>query len=343
MARSAIGAVSITDVKDGIHPISMVLSNQSHTFAADTTGAVTTGEKAQFSCELFVYIGDTRATYSTAASPANGTYNVSLTKTDGWDYETSVVSGQLVVKVKTVPTGVTNKTGTITLSIVVENLVGNSTTMEAVISLAKAIEGANGAIVELTPSRQTFQFDEANDSNDGDITIPIRAIGNVGTLSAQYSRNGATSWSALAVGTAANKAKVIDIDGANNNDQIVISKANFGTSDIFTVKVTGGTGGSDIVSIIKIQDGSTGPASLFVSIKSSTQGFIFKNNAGTTKTLTARVYDMKDGSEITSGVTYQWYKNSVSMSGKTSKTLSVTASDVVNGGSDEFSCQISAT
>lgn len=105
--------------------------------------------------------------------------------------------------------------------------------------------------------------------------------------------------------------------------------------------MSGSTGGSDITSLIKIQDGDTGAASVSVVITSNTGGMVFKNNAGATKTLTASVYDMADGSKLTSGVTYQWMKNGSAMSGKTSSTLQVTPSDVTNNGSEEYSCQVS--
>lgn len=343
MTRTAVGAVSITDIKDGIHPISMVLSNQSHTFAADTAGTVTSGERGKFSCEIFAYIGDTRATYDSAATPANNTYKVTVVNSSGWAHTKTTTSNQLIITASTVPGGVTNKSGTFSVTVEIKNYLGNITTIDAVISLAKAVEGTNGAIVELTPSRQTFQFDENGSSTDGDIVIPVRAAGNVGSLSAYYATNGNNTWTALAIGTTANKAKTIDIDGSGGNDQIVISKANFGTNDVMSIKVEGLVGGADVVSIMRIQDGNTGAAAIIVNIKSNNNGFVFKNNAGATKTLTAYVFDMADGSEITTGLTYQWEKNGATLAGKTAKTIAVTASDIADNSSDQYSCVVTSS
>jgi hypothetical protein len=340
MARTGVGAITITDIKDGIHPISMVLSNQSHTFSADWQGTISAAEKDAFSCEVFAYIGDTRATYDAAATPANNTYDVTITDPAGWVSNKSVVNNQLVIKLTSVPTGTTNKSGKLDLTIDVKNYLGFTTTIEAVISLAKMIEGADGTVVTLTPSRQTFQYDEHGVTTDGNVEIPVTAMGNVGSLSAFYSLNGNTSWSALSVGAGANQASSIDIDGANGDDKIVITPANFGTADVFTVKVTGSAGGSDITSIIRIQDGSTGPSAILVSIKSSTGGMIFKNNAGATKTLTAQVFDMSDGSEITNVTSYQWKKNDVNVAGATTSTLSVSPSDITDDNSEEYSCHV---
>ncbi len=341
MARTGVGAITITDIQDGIHPISMVLSNQAHTFAADHLGTIPTAEKDKFSCEVFAFIGDTRATYDSATTPANNTYKVTAVGSSGWVPTIQVIASQAVIKLTSVPAGVTNKTGSIDLTIEVKNYLGFTTTIEAVVSLGKMIEGADGAGVYLTPSRQTFQFTSEGVTSDGDIEIPVSSVGNVGSLSAFYALNGSTSWGVLTVGTGANKAKSIDIDGLGDNDKIVISKDNFASADVFTIKVSGSTGGSDITSLIKIQDGDTGAASVSVVITSNTGGMVFKNNAGATKTLTASVYDMADGSKLTSGVTYQWMKNGSAMSGKTSSTLQVTPSDVTNNGSEEYSCQVS--
>lgn len=340
MARSAVGAITLTDIKDGIHPISVVLGNQSHTFAADPNGTVVSAEVNKFSCEVFVYIGDSRATYDSSVSPANNTYKVTAASTPvTWTTSITEVSNQAVVSVNTVPTGTSNTTANVVLTIEIKNYLGNVTTTQLVISLAKAIEGHAGQIIELTPSRQTFQFSEDGVTTDSDIVIPVRTAGNVGALSVFYSRNGSTNWATLAQGTGVNKAKSIDIDGTGGDDHVTISKENFGTSDVFSIKVEGAAGGVDVVSIIKIQDGNTGSAALLVSITSSTGGFVFKNNAGAVKTLTAEVYDMKDGSEITSNLSYNWYKDNVAI-GQTTKSISVSASDVVDGGSNQYSCTV---
>ena len=53
MARSATGAITLTDVADGGSPISAVLSNENHSFAAAaSTGAVSTAEKDEPQQEL---------------------------------------------------------------------------------------------------------------------------------------------------------------------------------------------------------------------------------------------------------------------------------------------------
>jgi hypothetical protein len=345
MARTAVGAITIQDVQDGIHPISLVLSNQSHTFAGDNEGTVVAGEIAAFSSEVYAYVGVTRATYDSAASPANNTYKLGTIAYDtaGWTAVSTVAASQVKITMSVVPTGTTNKSVVITVPVIVTNSVGNATTVNMLISLAKLIEGADGASVTLTPTKQTIAFSELGVATDtADIIIPIVTVGNTGALSAYYARNGATSWTALTVGATVNKAKEIDIDGANDNDHITISTINFGTADVFTVKVAGASSGSDIISIIKIQDGATGEAALTVSISSSVGGFSFKNNSGTTKVLTVVVYDNATGSVITP-TSFQWRKNGTNVANATTSTISITPTDITDGGSEEYSCLVTTT
>lgn len=344
--RKAVGAVTLVDIKDGIHPIAAVLSNQSHIFAADQSGTVTAGERATFFCDVMVYVGDTRAAYDNAATPANVTYkHTNTTIGTGWALGTSVVSiggkDQLRFEVTAVPGGTTtgNVTTTADLTFEVTNSVGNKTEIVMTLSLAKAIEGVAGQIINLSPSKHAFKYDELGNTTDADIVIDVATEGNVGALSAQYSVNGG-AWATLSGGSGPNAAVSLDIDGTGDNDHITISTDNFDGADVFSVRVSGAAGGRDTVSIVRAQKGDTGQASLHVSISSSTGGFTFKNNTGANKTLTAKVFDMADGSEVLSGITYQWYNDGVPMDGMTGQSITVSASDIPDGESEEFSCEV---
>jgi len=67
----------------------------------------------------------------------------------------------------------------------------------------------------------------------------------------------------------------------------------------------------------------------------STNGSFIKNGSGDT-VLTCKVY--QNGKQITSGISYQWYKNSAALTGKTSSTLTVT-SDMIDVKAD-FVCEV---
>ena len=99
-----------------------------------------------------------------------------------------------------------------------------------------------------------------------------------------------------------------------------------------TIHATDGTiGGLDINSIA----GSVA-TDYEVQIESDS-GLIFKNGEGT-KVLTARVY--KGFKEITSGITYQWYKDETIIPGANSKTYNAVWTE--NSGDTEviYSCGI---
>jgi hypothetical protein len=348
MARIAVGAITISDIADGVNPLSAILSNQSHTFATDTTGNVATAEKTAFDCEVLAFVGDTRAVYS-ATLASNNTFRLDTYagRSSGWGLTNT--SGKLTMN--TTPTGTGNKSEIFDIVMAIKNSVGNVTVVTLVLSVTKAIEGTGGAIITMNPSRQTFQFAEgAVLSTGADIVIPVSLVGNVGALSVTYSKNG-EAWAALNVGSGANYAKALSVtDNDVDDDTITISKDNFGNSDTFAVRVIGAAGGIDVTSIVKIQDGNTGPASLFVSITSSDSGFAFKNNTGTAKVLTATVYDMASGSIISpTGISYQWKHDGTTTSDaasgstvmSTTKTQTVTFSMIDNNSSNEITCEVS--
>jgi hypothetical protein len=349
--RVATGAITILDITDGVNPLSVTLGNQSHTFAANTFGVVSSAELATFSSDVFVYVGATRATYDNTANPEVNTYKITdMDATSGWGSVNTPAGGQAVITCSTTPGNTTNKTGTVVLSIDITNSVGSSTSVEVTITWSVMIEGAGGSAIWITPSRLTFQYDETGTTTtDNDIILGLTYAGNLGALSAEYARNGSNVWHTLVQGTTANKAKTLDLSSPHAGDQIVISSANFGESDIFSVRITGVNGARDTISIIKIKDGLTGKASLFVTIASNKNGFSFRNNfsgngaTSTAKTLTASVFDMADGAAVQeSKIAYVWQKNGVNFGG-TAKTQVVTASDVEDNGSDQFQCNVTVT
>jgi hypothetical protein len=335
MARTAQGAITIMDVKDGIHPLSVVLSNHSHAFAASAAGLIPESERLAFRCEVYAFVGATRAIVNNTSPYANSTYRVSKVDPSGWVSTVTITNDQAIVTITTVPTGTVNKSAVIPLTITIVNSVGSETVVSAIISLSKAIEGTAGQIVQLTPNRQTFRFNELGVTTDGTVTIAVVSAGNTGALTAQYSVNGG-AWAALTVGTTLNKAASIDINGTAP-DTITLTAANFGSASNFAIKVAGATGGSDSVSIIKVQDGSTGPGALLVVINSSDGGYVFKNNTGNNKILSVTVYDMTTGAVVTP-TTWQWKKNGVNVA--ITATLTVSAADVTDGGSEEYSCVV---
>jgi len=364
--RTSIGAITISDIKDGFNPLSAVLSNQSHSFASNPAGVVSAGDISEFECEIFAYVGTTRSYYSTTG--ADNSYSISvLTKNagspaddvnetstaNGWTTKLITEGTGLNTHAKIITTGITSASSVsklvyVTLTMV--NSVGASTNVELVISLAKVIEGTGGAIVTLLPNRQTFSYTGTgalSSSGTGDIILGITTAGNVGgTLSAEYSIDGSTTFNAIS----ASAGNTTLVAGGNNSvkalnlqdgGSLTISSVNFGTSNSIAIKVSGSAGGSDIISIIRVADGAVGKGAIAVFITSNTGGFAFHNNTGSTKTLTAKAYDADTGLEMTTGLTYAW--SGPGTSSATTKTVQISPNNVPDGGSELYECTVVKT
>ena len=74
MAFSVTGVVTVTDVRDGVTPPSVVLTNESHTFQATSEGVI--ADATGFECEAAVFVGTDAYTYTTAASPTGSNFTI---------------------------------------------------------------------------------------------------------------------------------------------------------------------------------------------------------------------------------------------------------------------------
>ena len=397
MARIARGAVTITDIADGSSPVSAVLTNQNHTFPALSTGNPT--DIAGFSSEVLLYTGAIQSTFigynasqvNTTGIPQGRFTIVPVGTTDG---ETRRKSGSAHwIPVVNNTTGVVTASfnsgaaGEYTTSAVFEIVVkynvfnintGTSTIatvkLDATISVVK--EGIGGVVVSLSPSSQVFYATNTGvmkDSQDP-VVVDLVTYGTTGNISVFTSLDNGNFIEQGVSGNLVSATTAGALGGWDTNDtapfeatttinkatitRLVFYPANIGTSNnSLSIKVTGSNGGSDTIALVKVRDGL---AAISVVIESSTNGFVFKNNqTGNPKTLTARVYDMADGSEITSGVTYNWTRdggaqvkiNNTSArlvqdsSGvnATTQTIVIDADDIANNSAELFSCEVNVT
>jgi hypothetical protein len=349
MAKIGSGAISIVDVKDGIQPIVMQLSNEAHAFVADQSGNISAEELASFVCDTTLWIGDTEASYSesvvidaTTAKANKNTYNIKITDSNAtWVSQKALFTPQSGAKkcritMKTIPGGTLPavKSNAIKVEVTASNSIGRVVKGELTISLFKGIQGVDGVAIRLEPSRLYFMADDDNKLVDGqgNITIKPKIIGNVGSvLNVKLSKDGGAWYdydgpTAFGINGTTDK----DADGfkdyapldANKDGfhdyNLTITPEMFGTCDIMTVFVKGSANehASDTLSIARVKKGSAGEAALSVFINSDLNGTIFKNGALDThkKTLSAEIYDMGTGNEIKDGVdgytvTYSWFQD----------------------------------
>ena len=382
MSRIAVGAITIADIADGGSPIAAFLTNENHTFAAGTDGTITSTELAVFTTLVSIFLGTTAGVYksttvTTAGADANK-FSIGTITSTAATWATTVNASTGAITLTASPTGTTNLGTTLTVPITVNDTSSSLKSITLVISLSKQIAGAGGQIVQMTANKQHFQYDEfaaLSPSNQNNITLTMATQGATGALTAQKSINGG-NYTTLSVqpatGSVEGYASSIDIDGLGANDNIVITPANFGSSNTMTVRVSGANDGSDSVSLVRIRDGVRGASSLFVALNSS-DGTLFKNNSGSTKTITCEIWDQVDGSAVVHvgssagqrSVNFNWQRvdaggtsadvfvastssRQVSSSGVTAdglgkSTLIIGPEDISDNSSTQFSCEVTVT
>ena len=74
---------TVADVQDGAAGISVLASNENHTFVADTTGAITPTELAAYACDIEVLVGIAAYAFIPAGNLAAGQWKISTGADDG--------------------------------------------------------------------------------------------------------------------------------------------------------------------------------------------------------------------------------------------------------------------
>ena len=74
------------------------------------------------------------------------------------------------------------------------------------------------------------------------------------------------------------------------------------------LRISGASGGQDTVTVFRVDQGDDGEDSIIVAVTSN-NGNIFRNAAGTAKTLTATVTDAGTGTTPTGTITYTWERS----------------------------------
>jgi hypothetical protein len=369
MARTGIAETTIVDISDGVNPVSVFLDNENHTFAASETGVVS--DVNAFSSTLQVFVGQVKATYNTNLLNINTFKYTDVSyvgSATGWGAPTySTTTGKI-----TIPSISSDHSSSaiIRITFSVKNSLGGTVSgLTKDITLAIAQSGAGGQVINLAAESNGFFAgpDGTLDSGQDDSDISITKQGLTGNYSFFTSLNGESFAQQMSTSTEAGGISAYSTNGSTFSTGTIsssstvalrISPGNLGNgNNTLTVRVTGAVGGSDFVTFYAIKKGDEGESALVVAIQSD-NGTTFKNNDGPDKTLTCKVYDAKDGSEITSGVTYTWKRNNgaavyvnnstdreVQPFSSTEATGTDYSSIVVGAGdvdeSETFSCQVS--
>jgi len=361
------GAITLTDIMDGVQPVVFQLSNESHAFVADPTGEVG-ADITSFKCDTLAWVGETSAEYLDRAqveiteqnkTSYKGKYNVTVTSNkSSWVPKVVSMGTSARITMDAVPTGTTDKSASLNVKFKVVNSIGNIVEGERLITLTKGIQGVDGVALRLEADSNYFMADADNQITTPDvITVKTKVIGDCGTIQAFIKKDD---------GVEQPVETFVDADANSdgyNDTNITVTKEFFGSSERCTVIVRGSAAAtaSDVLTIARVKEGQRGKAALSVFISSDKRGMIFKNGSADThrKTLSAKVYDMETGSEISSGMTFLWKADgevvkvdagenvvpigTTNAINATNSYIIVGSEDIPDGESVEYSCEVTVS
>ena len=349
MARQAQSQISIIDVNDGINPIVAFATNENHTFSAGETGAVTS---TGFESDIMVFVGQTAAAYQTSGT-LSGNNQFIITSaayegtSTGWATPTNT-NGRITVG-SISASAVSNVVLRVTVS--VRNDRGTDLTgINVDITLSFVRNGAGGSVIELNGTGQAFRANSAGTvinsaTTNPDIIVGLGTQGTTGNITYEISENGGSFSAQTNTGTGMGQIAAYDADDSgsvtatgmlptaqNGAARLLITRANFGTNRTMALRVTGASGGQDTITFFRVDQGNPGNDSLIVAISSNNTN-VFRNAAGTAKTLTAIVIDSGTGATPTGTITYTWTRSgSGSVAAGTVRVTSQTNRTVVASG-----------
>ena len=380
MARISTGAVTLTDITDGVSSVRALLTVPNHAFVAQPDGNVTAADHTESvwktSVNVFISKKGTAPVIATrvngtGAPASNDTFTIrSVTATNGWTTNTNFgTDGDVFIA----STGsAATRASTITLNITVR-VDGAPHNISLLATVSKAVEGVGGAAINMQATRNSFSFNSNSPevkSKDSSITISYTTLGFNANPTIQKSIDSAT-YSTLVSGTGADQAV---INTATRT--IVVSGANFDNSESFAVKLSNGNVATEVV-IYRIQPGVAGASNVIVDLtvaSSSGTGKVFRATDLNDKTITATVVDSKTGLILTHvgtgagqlQVAYNWSQQSetgvttdvkvdsasarnvvlaggVTADGNGRNTIIVGDEDVPDTKSVQYSCQVTVT
>ena len=317
MAFTVTGIATVSDVRDGISPPTIYLTNENHTFVATASGVV--ADLSGFSTSAQVFVGSSQYTY-VASSPSGTQFTYgNPTVSSGADL-TVAVSGTGVITIT--DAGTTNVDGfadaggptTATISIPV-TVSGFTSAFSRVISLSKAL-GGSAPLVRVEANTQTVLYSSAGAPATSDnIVVTANEINfeSVGTVAFTY-RSGATGAFAALSGAG------ITIDNSGTPETATITPAAYntllGSNRTVTIRATRGTV-YDQITIARVNDGE---AAITVVV-SVTSGSLVLRSDSDSVVLRADVY--QGGTVQTPGAdwTYAWSKDGTALTSGNQATM----------------------
>lgn len=317
MGFNVTGAITVSDVRDGISPPTVVLTNENHTFLAEANGDVM--DFTGFMSEVIVYVGTQEYTY-TAGTPAANQFTIG-TRTvvpTAANLDVNVSSaGVITISDTAAATGFAHgdvaATNSATITVPVQ-IFGFTSSFSRVISITKAI-GGSAPFVRIASNTQTVEYDQdENIARTDDIVLEANDINftTTGTITWTY-RSGSTGNFVALAGTG------ITINTTDPETATLTPTAYntlLSTNRSVTFRATRGSV-FDQITIARVDDGA---AAVSVLINVTAGSFILRSD---TDVVVLRADVFRGGvavPPVTSGAqtwTYQWAKNNVNLNDTT--------------------------
>ncbi len=327
MAFIVTGVATVSDVRDGISPPTIYLTNENHTFPADADGSVSAF--GGFSSEVQAFVGTTAYAYEAGSGAVMGTnFRIgSPTVTPAAANITVSVSGTGVITVSDADSsttgfadGETHNEFTVTVPVTVGGF--GTTAFNRVISFSKSI-GGSAPILRVTSNTQTVEYNQAGTiARTADIVLTADELNfiDAGDVTWEWRSGSSGSFSAM---TGATGVTLV----TTSPETATITPAGFNTflSTNRVVTIRGRRGGTtavptlyDQITIARVNDGE---AAITVVINTTSGSNILKLDTDSV-TLRADVYQA--GTLLTPGGdwTYAWSKDGVALNETTAGNAS---------------------
>ena len=346
MATST-GFITIADVRDGTDSVTIDLSNENHTFAANADGSVPEGTYQMFQCDIEVFIGTEPIVYQATGTLADNRWQlndgsdnralaaISQTPTTAdLSLQLAAISGSTTaVRLTILGDAGNNADGFLTagdindaiITIPVQADIGSSVvSTTSAISLSKAV-GGSAEFVRMTSTASSIIYDfgaatpnsEENDDFVFTAVAPNTITTDTDNFLWHYSLDNGQTYSLFSdfdsgngIGTQSTTT------GADTGDEFTLTPTQVDTlldsvdPDATQIIVRGTLlGANDQITIRKLVSADAAP-NVVINSSAST---VFRNNSGTTN-LTADLYIGGDlipvlGATGTRITAYQWSKD----------------------------------
>ena len=158
--------IDIYGVKEGSNAFTVFLTNEFHSFPANSEGTVNPNDLPLGSSEVRFFRGGTQYSYST--SGGENTYTASI-EAVGIKVSESINNNQI----KFTPTETLEDSGSVTLTISSSLSDGTPINFDRVYTFSKSKAGLDGKILNLTSDYQVFLFDDESDEEANNKKIRI--------------------------------------------------------------------------------------------------------------------------------------------------------------------------